>query len=336
MTGAMPTPPAASVTGRTVAVTGASGFIGRRIAHQLRSRGWAVRALMRRKEEFPPGTEVVHGALEDKPSLCALVRDVAVVVHCAGAVRATRASGFHVVNALGTQHLVDAVRESGDRPKLVLLSSLAAREPQVSAYAASKREAEQRLAASGLAHCTVRPPAVYGPGDRATLPLVRMLSMPLVVLPGSSRSRFSLIFVDDLAACVAAVVEHPAWNGDVIEPHDGQPGGYGWRDLAAIAGSCFGRRVRPVLLPKWLVSVPALFNQAAAATFGRLPAITLDKLRELYHDDWVCHLPLLGRVDGWQARTGFAEGFEHTVRWYVQHGWMAAPRSFLDTRWGGV
>ena len=266
------------------------------------------------------------------PSLRTLVGDAAVVVHCAGVVRAAREGDFDRVNALGTERLLAAVGELPHRPKVALISSLAAREPALSAYAASKRRAEDLVAGSGIEHCIIRPPAVYGPGDRATLPLIHLLTRPLAPLPGSSRSRFSLIFVDDLVACVRTLIERPRWSGELAEPDDGQPGGYRWADVAAIAGRTLGSHVRPLMVPKWLLYVPAAISQALAAAVGRPPVIGVGKLRELYHDDWVCKAGAPVGLAGWQPRTRFALGFPLTLRWYVDNGWMRAPVNLANTQ----
>ena len=320
-----------------VAVTGATGFIGRSIVRHLRDRGYKVRLLVRQGGSAKTsGDELVTGTLDDFPSLCALVRNADAVIHCAGVVRAGRADDFRRVNTLGTERLLAAIRGAPRPARVMLISSLAAREPHLSAYAFSKRAAEDLVTASGFEYCIIRPPAVYGPGDRTSLPLFRLLSRPLAVLPGSSRSRFSVLFVNDLATLVAAFVERPRWNGEVLEPDDGHPGGYGWKDLAAIAGESLGIGIRPLLVPRWLLWVPSVLSQAMAPPFGLLPLITPGKLRELYHDDWVCRGGLRGCLHGWQARMPLSEGLAITLSWYVRNGWQAAPCSFIDMQRDGT
>lgn len=319
-----------------VAVTGATGFIGRSIVRHLRDYGYKVRALVRPGNSAATGgDELAAGSLDDLPSLCALVRNAAAVVHCAGVVRAGRADDFRRVNTLGTERLLTAIRAAPRPARVMLISSLAAREPHLSAYASSKRDAEDLVRSSGLEHCIVRPPAVYGPGDQTSLPLFRLLSRPLAVLPGSSRSRFSVIFVDDLARLVATLVERPRWNGEMMEPDDGHPGGYAWEDLATIAGKSLGIGIRPLLMPRWLLWAPSVLSQAWARLFGKLPLITPGKLRELYHDDWVCRSDLPSCMGGWQARTPMSEGFAITVNYYVRNGWQAAPCSFIKMQRDG-
>ncbi|MGH6887148.1 MAG: NAD-dependent epimerase/dehydratase family protein, partial [Geminicoccales bacterium] len=224
-----------------VAVTGASGFIGRALVRRLSRSGFRVRALCRRPEPGlgESGAEIVLGELEDYESLERLMDGAEVVVHAAGAVRVRSRRDFDAINRRGTANLVAALVLSGRLRRLILVSSLAAREPALSAYAASKRMAEQEVESRRsqlLDFCILRPPAVYGPGDRATLPIFRQLARGLLLVPAPSDARFSLLFVEDMAELVERLVQAPRWGGVTLEPDDGRPGGYAWRDLAAIAG----------------------------------------------------------------------------------------------------
>ena len=86
-------------------------------------------------------------------------------------------------------------------PRFLLMSSLAARMPQLSDYAASKRRGELAVEAApeNLRWTVLRPPAVYGPGDRELLPLFRWVARGIAPLPAGGGGRFSLLYVDDLA-----------------------------------------------------------------------------------------------------------------------------------------
>src|SRR5690606_35594370 len=193
-----------------VAVTGATGFIGRRHVHRLLADGVAVTALSRRRapDLDRSGAAVVVGSLEDAGALSQLVEGADAVVHAAGAVRARTSQQFVETNAGSTRRLIYAAARLRPPPRLLLLSSLAAREPMLSPYAASKRAAEDALAqeARGLWWLALRPPAVYGPGDRATLPLFRAMKRGLLPVPADGSGRFSLIHVDDLTAAIVALI----------------------------------------------------------------------------------------------------------------------------------
>ncbi len=310
-----------------VAVTGATGFVGSALCAALAGEGRAVRALVRsarRAGSLPAGVEPVLGALDEEPALAALVDGAGTVIHAAGIVAAREPDEFDRVNAAGTARLVAAVKSVARPPRILLISSLAARHPQLSAYAASKRAGEEIVAGSGLEHCIVRPPAVYGPGDRATLPLFRQLAGGLLLAPKIEGGRFSLLHVDDLARLLCVLLQQPAWAGETFEPDDGRPGGYGWRDLAAIAGKAQGKTVRCLELPRRVVWCAAVAHELAAVVTGGAPMLSRGKLGELCYPDWVCNRESMGGAAGWAPAVNFAEGFLVTLAWYRQRGWIRA------------
>src|SRR5665213_1536813 len=164
-----------SVAMGVAAVTGATGFLGRRLVPALVASGWRVRVLVRRT---PPGDlwegcgpELVAGDLGSLAALDTLTAGADVLIHGAGLIKAARRSDFFAVNAEGARNAARAAPAGG----LLLVSSLAAREPRLSDYAASKRAGEElALAVAGPRLTIVRPPAIYGPGDRETLALFRL------------------------------------------------------------------------------------------------------------------------------------------------------------------
>lgn len=309
-----------------VALTGASGFIGSALTQSLSERGFQVRALARdpRSLSSTDDVEIVQGSLEDSDSLQRLVHGADVVIHCAGAIKARSSKEFKAINAEGTERLVAAVAETSSRPRIMLVSSLAAREPLLSPYAASKRAAEEVMARpeTGLEYCVVRPPAVYGPGDRSTLGLFRQLVRGYAIVPWRVHGRFSLIYIDDLVAAMERLLLVPKWSASVIEPDDGREKGYSWTDLAEIASAHLGRPVRCLAVPFQAVWVPAAVNEAVSSVLGRSPMLTKGKLRELFHADWVCKLSHPRVLEEWQPRTRFKEGFERTLLWYKRQDWL--------------
>jgi nucleoside-diphosphate-sugar epimerase len=312
--------------GTTVALTGASGFVGRAVAQRLLAGRYAVRALSRRADPDleEAGVEAERGALEDQSSLERLVAGVDIVVHCAGALKASDNRAFAAVNTEGTVRLVNVAAAAPQRPRFLLISSLAARQPAVSAYAASKRGAEETLRRgdTNLDWCIVRPPGVYGPGDRATLPLFRQLERGLLLSPAVRGARFSLLHVHDLAGAIERLLSRPRWDGAVLEVDDGRHGGYGWSDLADAASRHLGRRVRRIAVPYGVLRLPAALNQHLARARGQPSIFTPGKLRELYHPDWVARSspgPLLADL---QAEFAFETGFPNTLEWYRRRGWM--------------
>ena len=162
----------------------------------------------------------------------------------------------------------------------------------------------------------LRPPAVYGPGDRGTLPLLRSLTQSFAVIPGTSTSRFSLIFVDDLARIIVEAAE--ATRTGVVELDDGQRQGYGWKDLAKIASATEQKSIKPIFLPKSVAMAVGVGVEAFAKLRGTLPFVSPDKIQQLYFGDWVA------RGEGWPLNepVGFAQGFKSTVDWYRKAQWL--------------
>lgn len=310
-----------------VAVTGGSGFIGRAVVRRLCAAGWPVRALTRRPDPDLErlGAATMPGSLEDEESLKQLVAGAAGVVHCAGLVAAPDDAAFAQVNVAGSARLFAAAAAAASRPRVLLLSSLAAREPGLSPYARSKRAGEdalQSLASQGLEACVLRPPAVYGPGDRATLAIFRQLRSGLLLVPAVKDARFSLLYVDDLADAIAYLLGAPGWCRPVLELDDGREGGYGWADLAEIAGRQLGRRTRTVPVPRTVVWPAAAVGALSARLLRRPPRLSPGKLRELFHADWVARHSPESPLQGWSPRTTFERGFEETMAWYRQRGWL--------------
>jgi nucleoside-diphosphate-sugar epimerase len=318
-------------TSRTLALTGATGFVGSALLRRLRSSGWCVRALCR---SGPPAgspwgdrLEWVRGSLEDLDSLKALVRGACAVVHCAGAIRGATASDFDRANVDGTARLVAAARAQRPDMRFLLVSSLAARAPELSHYARSKRLGEEAVAAGagGMPWTVLRPPAIYGPGDRETLPLVRCMRLGLAPVLGGLQARFSLLYVEDLTDAVRHLLNIPHWRPGPFEIHDGQPGGYCWDELVATVGRIVGRRVHPVRIPAALLRVAGAVNLAVAARCGARPMLTPGKVRELTHPDWVCDDAPLRAMTGWRPSTLLEPGMRRTLGQLRGGRWVAGP-----------
>jgi nucleoside-diphosphate-sugar epimerase len=302
-----------------LAVTGATGFIGGAIARRFAASGWRVKALVRVPLRAAGlnslGVETVAGDLSQPDRLAALVREATAVVHCAGAVRGITDADFRAANVDGVLHLSRAVARAVPDVPLVLLSSLAARAPHLSPYAASKRAGEEALASAhaGLRWVALRPPAVYGPGDREMRPVLQTMMRGLAPAPGVAGARFSLLFVDDLVTAVERVLALDTCPSGPFELHDGRAGGYSWPEAASIVARLRGRPVRLLRVPATVLAGLARLNAVRARFFGPAPMLTPGKVRELTHPDWVCDNAPFTRATGWEPRVDFAEGLRRTL-----------------------
>ncbi len=298
------------------ALTGATGFIGRWIARHLVAAGWRVRVLVRPGSEarLPPGVPLERhaGSLTRPDGLAAFVAGASAVVHCAGQVRGITAADFEAVNVAGTRYLAEAAAAGGVR-RFVQISSLAAREPQLSPYAASKRQGEQVLARwrDRLQAIVLRPPAVYGPGDREMRPLLAAMAQGLIPVLSDPRARFSLLYVEDLARAAVAAVAADAVG--VFELDDGRPGGYGWPDVRAIAAAYRQKPARLLPIPAALLRGVAWANLGLAWLGRGMPMLTPAKVNELRHPDWVCDNSRICQALDWRPQVDFATGLALTL-----------------------
>ena len=132
-----------------LAITGGTGFVGAHLLEAALADGHEVRALTRRDQRDRASVEWVPGDLNDRAALEALVTGVDAVVHVAGVINASSAAGFEHGNVAGTAAMLAAATAGGVR-RFVHVSSLAAREPQLSLYGGSKARAEDLVRGSGL------------------------------------------------------------------------------------------------------------------------------------------------------------------------------------------
>ncbi|MBU2340648.1 MAG: NAD(P)H-binding protein [Alphaproteobacteria bacterium] len=301
----------------TIAVTGATGFVGQALLDASVRARVPLRALTRRPQDKRDGVEWVAGGLSDRDALNELVAGVSALIHVAGLTNTPDPRQFEQANVAGTLALLDAAREAG-AGRFVFVSSLSAREPALSAYGASKARAEEHVTASGLDWTVVRPPAVYGPRDRDMFELFRSARLGVVPLP--PRGRTSLIHVDDLAECLLALV--PGGEGvrsACFEPDDGRGGGYGHDEMARMIGAAVGRRVWTPHLPKPLLKIAARGDRLLRGDAAKL---TADRVGYMTHPDWVSRLTHAVPPELWRPRIAGAEGLASTAQWYRDAGWL--------------
>lgn len=301
---------------RRVALTGATGFVGASVLDRLLSDGWEVTALARQGQPARPGVTWVSGHLTDEAALGTLVRDADAVVHVAGLIKARRRADFFEINETGTARLLAALE--GRSVKYVHLSSLAARAPSLSGYAASKAAAETLVRTSTLDWTIIRPPAVYGPGDRETLAFFRAARSRRPFLPGRPGHRTSLIHVADLASAIAAALALPGLTGKTAEAHDGAKGGYAFAEVLGLITGEAGWH-RPLFVPSPLLQAVGGAILLASKLTGGVPMLTPGKARELTHADWVCRDTALVEA-GWRPTIPASRGLPETRAWYEAHG----------------
>jgi nucleoside-diphosphate-sugar epimerase len=296
-----------------LAITGATGFVGGHLLDLALGQGHRVQALTRRPQPPRDGVTWIQGALDHPASLARLVEGADAVIHVAGVINAD-AAGFEAGNVAGTAAMLAAAGGAGVK-RFVHVSSLAAREPGLSLYGASKARSEALVDASRLSTAIVRPPAVYGPGDRETLELFKMADRGLVLLPPAGR--LSLVHVDDLARLLLAL----AASDDtlLVEPDDGRRGGWAHEEFAQALGRAVGRKVRTLSAPGPLLRLAA---RADGLVRGSNAKLTPDRAAYFCHPDWTVSSVHAAPTQLWQPQIATEQGLAATASWYREQQWL--------------
>lgn len=293
-----------------LALTGGTGFVGGHLIDLALGQGHGVRALTRRAQPPRAGIVWIEGALDRPDGLARLVEGADTVIHLAGMVNAPDRAGFAAGNVDGTRAVLAATRTAGVA-RFVHVSSLSAREPRLSDYGWSKREAEALVEASPLAWTIVRPTGVYGPGDTELRDMFRLARFGLALLP--PRGKVSLVAVEDLARLLLALTDGDGPRA-VLEVDDGAVLTHA--AMARMIGRAVGRRVLPIHLP------PAVLRAGAAldgALRGAGAKLTADRVGYLCHPDWTADPARRPPAALWRPRIDTQAGLAATARWYRDH-----------------
>jgi UDP-glucose 4-epimerase len=261
-----------------IALTGATGFIGQHLLHELPKRGYRLRVLLRRPTVVPlESASAVIGDLARPQNMTAALADVDAVIHSAGLANAMSGlpeDDYRTLNTEATIALARAAQRAGAR-RFVFLSSIRAQSgpsadqvltedltPQpTNAYGRSKLAAEEGLAELAIDWVALRLVLVYGAGVKGNMAeLVRLARTPYPLPLGALRSRRSLLSLDNLVAAVDAVLSAPGRLGRPLIVSDPEA----LTIPAIVAALRRGLGPRPSLIP-----VPVTLLRAALHLAGR-------------------------------------------------------------------
>lgn len=299
-----------------VALTGASGFIGTALLAALLEAGYTVRALAHRTPlPAHPSLTPVRGSLDDAATLATLVEGAETVIHAGGLVVARRRADFFRINTQATEMLATAAQQAGVA-RFLFVSSLAARAPWLSAYAKSKHDAEHLLSqTTTLAWDTLRPPAIYGPGDANSLPFLRMLARGQLWLPVKRDARISMLHVDDLVRAILAWLSMQASPLRQTYEIADAAGSYRWDALVTEAQTALEHPIHLYTIPRTLALLGVAMVQGFAYARKRTSFVTIGKIREMTHADWSVNSEAFCSATGWSPNITIYDGLRDSMRW---------------------
>jgi len=262
-----------------IAVTGATGFVGRHLVATLVARGHQVRALLRatgRAAVLPPrGVTVVAGSLSDPTALGTLCGGADAVAHLVAIIAESPRATFEAVHVDGTRRLLDAARQTGVS-RVVYMSAMGAR-PDATAtrYHRTKWQAEELVRRCGVSAAVLRPSLINGPEN---VP-IRMLALahrwsPVVPVFGDGNFPMQPIWIDDLVLASALALERTPIAGTL---ELGGPAVVSFVELVKAIGRAVGRERTVIHVPLRLARLLA----RVAEPLGPLAPITSDQLTML-------------------------------------------------------
>ena len=262
-----------------VLVTGATGFLGRRVVRELLERRHQVRCLIHtpgRERMFDHrAVEVQYGDVRDPASLSHAFYDAEAVVHLVGVIRRKRGNAFEEVHREGTANVVAAAKDAGAR-HFLHVSVIGAANDRNHPYLYTKWLGEQEVINGGVPYTIFRPSMLFGEGDEflnALAGLVRLF--PLVPVIGSGNNRLHPLAVDDLARCIAVTLGRDDLKGRTLDLGGTERMNY--NEVVAVVAAAMGKRRLRFHLPVWLMYAAAVVNQAVMPR----PPITTDQIKML-------------------------------------------------------
>jgi uncharacterized protein YbjT (DUF2867 family) len=229
----------------TVLVTGATGFVGRRLAPALEARGDVVRAMTRRPDDYSGPGDPVFGDVHEPDSLVEAMTGVDVAVYL---VHSLDDPDFESKDAAAARAFGSAAAAAGVR-QIVYLGGLGADGDTLSAHLRSRREVETLLGEAGVPVTVLRAAIVVGAGG-ISWELTRQLvkNLPAMIVPAWAATRTQPIAVDDVVRYLAGVIGRPEAHGRVFEI--GGPEQMTYLEMLQVAAEIInGRKVPIVMVP---------------------------------------------------------------------------------------
>ena len=326
------------IQGKTVFVTGGTGFVGSHLVERLLELGCEVRCLVRKDPKWLKDLPVtfIMGTLHDEPALRSGIEEAQFVFHVAGRTRGRNREEFTKDNVEGTENLLRLGVTASSLERILITSSLAAigeAESQianestpmrpVSEYGRSKAEMERMIQgySDRVPTTVIRPPAVYGPRETDIFTFFQTVSKGFCPIVGSSgKEALSLVHVNDLVQGCLLAAANP--SSESMTYFVGSERQYSWGEIRDHTTSALDRRALTLVIPKVALPIVGFVSEMMGRMMGSYPPLNREKAREISRATLMCDSELAMRQLGYRPSMGLDEGIRTTMEWYRTEGWI--------------
>jgi len=259
-----------------IAVTGATGFIGRHLVDRLLAEEHQVTVIAHRRPSenlFAGEVNITTASVGDAAGLQASFEGAETVYHLVGIIVETKTSSFEKTVVEGTRNVVTACRGAGVK-KLMYLSAMGTSSQARTLYHQTKYRAEQAVLSSQLDYVIFRPSVVYGLGDGFVSMLKRIVEKSYITpVVGDGRYRLQPVYIDDLVSALVQGLTVPQASGQIIEI--GGPEKLEYLEILDTIKRVLGKTRMNLHIPMWVMKPMAVLMEKVL----RPAPITVDQLK---------------------------------------------------------
>lgn len=329
---------------KKILITGASGFIGNFLIEEGLKRNYEIYAAIRKsskiehlKNKAVKFIEIDLANKEDIQSKLSSSPEFDFVIHNAGITKSLRKKNFSEINYLFTKKIIEAILVSNKSPlKFLYVSSLSAAGPgkediptpilitdtpaPISNYGSSKLSSEKYITEqTGIPYIVVRPTAVYGPGDKDFLNMVKLINKNIDLMIGSHKQALTFIYVKDLSRLIFDLLESQ-YSNKTYFASDGNI--YDKTAMSDIIAEILIKKIHRFYIPVFLSKITAVISETISNITGKASVINSDKIKEFSACNWNCDISSLKNDINFKPDYSLEQGLKETIEWYKQKGWI--------------